>query len=69
MSILIAITVVIVTIGILPGIIHINERQNGNKMTGIIVVLIFIPVATAALSVWYRPIPNMIANMTMNLSG
>lgn len=69
MSILIAITVVIVTIDILPGIIHINERQNGNKMTGIIVVLIFTPVATAALSVWYRPIPNMIANMTMNLSG
>ncbi|MEB8196357.1 hypothetical protein NGI12_23180 [Raoultella terrigena] len=69
MSILIAMTVMIVTIGIFPGIIHINERQNENKMTGIFFVLIFMPVAIAALSVWYRPIPNMITNITMSLSG
>ena len=68
-SILLAITVVLVTLGILPGSIHINERQSGNKLSGVIMVLIFIPVAITALSLWYRPIPNMITNMTMNLSG
>lgn len=66
---LLALTVAIVTIGILPGAIHLNERKNGNKITSFIVVLICIPVVITLFSVWYRPIPNMIINMAMNLSG
>lgn len=69
MLMFLALTAAIVTIGILPGAIHLNERRNGNSITGIIIVLIFLPVAISAFSVWYRPIPNMIINMTMNLSG
>ncbi|EJV7098108.1 hypothetical protein [Escherichia coli] len=69
MLMLLALTVVIVTIGILPGAIHLNERRNGNKFTGFIVVLICIPVVITVFSILYRPIPNMIINMVMNLSG
>ena len=69
MLMLLALTVVIITIGILPGAIHLNERRNGNKFTGFIVVLICIPVVIIVFSIWYRPIPNMIINMVMNLSG
>ncbi len=69
MLMLLALTAAIVTIGILPGAIHLNERKNGNRITSFIVVLICIPVVIAVFSVWYRPIPNMIINMAMNLSG
>ena len=66
---LLALTAAIVTIGILPGAIHLNERRNGNRITSFIVVLICIPVVITVFSVWYRPIPNMIINIVMNLSS
>lgn len=69
MIILLALTAAIVTIGILPGTIHINERRNGNRLTSFLIVLICIPVVIAVFSAWYRPIPNMIVNIAMNLSG
>ncbi|WXP24332.1 hypothetical protein WHU07_10790 [Escherichia coli] len=69
MLMLLALTAAIVTIGILPGAIHLNERRNGDKFTGFIVVLICIPVVITVFSMWYRPIPNMIINMVMSLSG
>ena len=59
----------IVTIGILPGSLHLNERKNGKKLTSILIGLASIPLTIAVLGVWYRPMPDMIINMAMNLSG
>lgn len=58
-----------ITMGILPGAIHISERKSGNRLTSIIMGSIFIPVALVALSMLVRPIPSIIINMAMNLSG
>ena len=59
----------IVTIGILPGAIVVNERKKQGWVTSITAILVSIPVVIAVFSVWYRPLPNMVINMAMYLSG
>ncbi|MEX2942514.1 hypothetical protein [Serratia fonticola] len=56
-------------LSILPGIIYINENKNGKILRSIILTLIFTPATLAILSIFFLPIPHMIINMTMNLSG
>ena len=69
LSFLIGFTIVIVTLGILPGSIHLNELRKSNKTTSTITVLICLPAIIIALSFINRSIPNMVINMAMNLSG
>lgn len=56
-------------LSMLPGVIYINEKKNGEMLRSISVILISIPTTLVVLSLLVRPIPNMIINMTMNLSG
>lgn len=59
-----------ITMGILPGSILINERENKREITKILWGgVIFLPVALVVLSLLFRPIPNFIINMAMNMSG
>lgn len=59
-----------ITMGILPGSILISERENKREVIkSLWGGVIFIPVALVALSLLFKPIPNMIINMAMNMSG
>lgn len=59
-----------ITVGILPGSIVINERENKREITKILWGgAIFLPVVLIVLSLLFRPIPNFIINMAMNMSG
>lgn len=59
-----------ITMGILPGSILINERENKREVTKLLWGgAIFLPVALVVLSLLFRPIPNFIINMAMNMSG
>lgn len=62
-------SVVLIIVGILPGAIIINEKKNKNILQIITYVLIIIPVSILVLTMIFRPTPNMIINMSMNLSG
>ncbi|CAI1153626.1 hypothetical protein [Serratia ficaria] len=68
-SLLTAVALTFSILSIFPGIIYINEKKNGGVHHAIIMILIFIPTILVVLSLIFRPIPNMIINMTMNLSG
>lgn len=62
-------TIALITLGIFPGMIIINEKKNKGLIQVIAYTLIIIPVGILILSLVFRPTPNMILNMTMNLSG
>ncbi|MEG1210024.1 MAG: hypothetical protein RSE29_02775 [Leclercia sp.] len=62
-------SIVLIIVGILPGVILINEKKNKNLLQIITYVLIIIPVSILVLTMVFRPTPNMIINMSMNLSG
>ncbi|CAI0999648.1 Uncharacterised protein [Serratia plymuthica] len=68
-SLLTAVALTFSTLSIFPGTIYINEKKNGGVFHAIIMILIFIPTILVILSMIFRPIPNIIINMTMNLSG
>lgn len=67
--IFLALSVAMIIVGIFPGMILINEKKNKNLLQIIIYTLIIIPVSMLVLTMIFRPTPNMIINMTMNLSG
>ena len=62
-------SVVLIIVGIFPGVIIINEKKNKNILQIITYTLIIIPVSILVLTMIFRPTPNMIINMSMNLSG
>ncbi len=62
-------SIVLIIVGIFPGVIIINEKKNKNIFQIITYVLIIIPVSIFVLTMIFRPTPNMIINMSMNLSG
>ncbi|MGE6302244.1 hypothetical protein [Serratia liquefaciens] len=68
-SLLTAVAIAFSTLSILPGAIYINEKKNGDLFHDIAIILISIITTLVFLSMIFRPIPNMIINMTMNLSG
>lgn len=69
MTLLTAIALTFSTLSIFPGAIYINEKKNGGVFHSITIILISIPTTLVVFSLLFRPIPNMIINMTMNLSG
>lgn len=69
LSITTALSLMFAMLSILPGVIYINEKRNGKILRSITMVLISVPTVLVVLSLVFRPIPNMIINMTMNLSG
>ncbi|WP_248943848.1 hypothetical protein [Serratia silvae] len=68
-SLIIILALMYTMLSILPGTIYINEKKNGKILRIITIILICIPTTLAIFSIFIRPIPNMIINMTMNLSG
>ncbi|WP_274864379.1 hypothetical protein [Serratia marcescens] len=69
LALLTAVALTFSTLSILPGTIYINEKTNGGMLHSIIIILVSIPTALVVLSMIFRPTPNMIINLTMNLSG
>lgn len=68
-SLIITLALMYTILSILPGTIYINEKKNGKILGIITIILICIPTTLTIFSIFIRPIPNMIINMTMNLSG
>jgi len=59
----------IITLGIFPGMVLVNEKKNKDAIKLISYWFIGVVVALLFLSFFFRSIPNIILNMTMNLSG
>ncbi|MCU6682996.1 hypothetical protein M8320_13420 [Leclercia sp. H6W5] len=68
-AIFILLSMVLIIVGIFPGVIIINEKKNKNILQIITYALIIIPVSLLVLTMIFRPTPNMIINMSMSLSG
>lgn len=70
MILFILICLAFITLGVLPGSILINERENKSDAIKVLCAsVIFIVVALLSLGFLFRPIPGIIINMTMTLSG
>ncbi|MFO3904325.1 hypothetical protein AAHD62_07320 [Enterobacter hormaechei] len=68
-AIFLMLSVVIIIIGIFPGVIIINKKKNKSLLQIIAYVLILIPVSILVLTMIFRPTPNMIISMSLNLAG
>ncbi|MCM7283625.1 hypothetical protein M8Q08_16770 [Enterobacter hormaechei] len=66
---LVILSTAFITTGILPGSIYINEQEKGFSLKSIAMLLIPPPLIIIVVSMIFHPIPSMIANMAMNLSG
>lgn len=66
---LVFLSIIFIITGILPGSIYINEQEKGFSLKNITIPLVSPLLLIIVVSAIFRPIPNMIANMAMNLSG
>ncbi|ALX93225.1 hypothetical protein AV650_06470 [Serratia fonticola] len=69
LSLITMLSLMFAVLSILPGVIYINEKKSGEMLRSVSLILISISTILVVLSLIVRPIPNMIINMTMNLSG
>ncbi|WP_228465247.1 hypothetical protein [Enterobacter hormaechei] len=67
LTIFTGLSVVLAVVGIFPGMILVSEQKNIIQM--ITTIVIVIPALVFLMTIFFRPTPNLLINMTLNLSG
>ncbi|RSK68335.1 hypothetical protein EJE24_09780 [Enterobacter huaxiensis] len=67
LAIFTGLSVVLAVVGIFPGMILVSEQKNIIQM--ITTIVIVIPALVFLMTIFFRPTPNLLINMTLNLSG